>query len=114
MFDITGPKVLVPTILFAVMNPRLFGGLPAHAKLPVQAGFHALLFSILYFLICKFVIKVTITKMDMIVPTILFILLTPGVLLTIPPSGGQTAVLVHAAVFAILFALLRGIFPEYY
>jgi hypothetical protein len=114
MFDVTGPKVLVPTILFAIMNPRLFMAFPKNATPIVQAGIHALLFSIIYFIICKFVIKVTITKMDLIVPTLLFIMLTPGIILSIPHGAGSIAVIVHAAVFAIVFAALRGIFPEYY
>lgn len=50
-------------------------------------------------------------------PTLLFVLLSPGVLLTLPPKGkgvwmsGQTsliAVLVHAVVFAVAFVYLRG------
>ena len=114
MFDVTGPKVLVPSMLFALMNPRLFGGFPKGAKLPVQAGVHAFLFAILYSLICKYVVKVTLTKMDIIVPTVLFVLLTPGVLISLPSAGGPSAVMTHALVFAILFAFLRGIFPEYY
>jgi hypothetical protein len=52
-----------------------------------------------------------------LLPTLLFVLLSPGVLLTLPPKGkgiymsGQTslvAVLVHAVVFAIAFNYLRG------
>ena len=50
-------------------------------------------------------------------PTLLFVLLSPGVLLTLPPKGkgiymtGQTslvAVAVHAVVFALAFTYLRG------
>ena len=50
-------------------------------------------------------------------PTLLFVLLSPGVLLTLPPKGkgvwmsGQTslmAVAVHAVVFALAFNYLRG------
>lgn len=50
-------------------------------------------------------------------PTLLFVLLSPGVLLTLPPKGkgvwmsGQTslvAVLVHAVVFMVAFNYLRG------
>jgi hypothetical protein len=114
MFDVSGPKVLIPSILFGVMNPRLLVAFPRNAKLPVQAVFHAFLFSIFYFLICKFVAKVTVTKADMIVPTVLFILLTPDVLFSLPPHGGSTAVVTHTLIFAILFAFIRGIFPEYY
>lgn len=52
-----------------------------------------------------------------LLPTLLFVLLSPGVLLTLPPKGkgiwmsGQTsliAVLVHAVVFAVAFTYLRS------
>jgi hypothetical protein len=59
-----------------------------------------------------------------LLPTLLFVLLSPGVLLTLPPKGkgiwmsGQTSlisVLVHAIVFAIAFHYLRstGIFEGF-
>jgi len=60
---------------------------------------------------------------SIIVPVILFVLLSPGVLLTLPPlskgvfMSGQTstvAVLVHAVVFGIVYFLLRRTFPQYY
>jgi hypothetical protein len=60
---------------------------------------------------------------NIIVPVILFILLSPGVLLTLPPlskgiyMSGQTsitAVIVHAIVFALVYMLLRKVFPQYY
>ena len=123
MIDITAPKVLVPTILFALLSPRLVLSLPPNSGLLIQVMFHALVLSLLSWVIIKFVFKFTLTPADLIVPAILFILLTPGVLLTLPPSGGpvflsgQTGivpVMVHAVVFSILFASLRGVFPQYY
>ena len=60
---------------------------------------------------------------NIIVPVILFVLLSPGVLLTLPPlskgvyMSGQTsvtAVIVHALVFGGVYALLRKVFPQYY
>ena len=60
---------------------------------------------------------------NILVPVILFILLSPGVLLTLPPlskgifMSGQTsitAVIVHAVVFALVYGLLRKVFPQYY
>jgi hypothetical protein len=60
---------------------------------------------------------------DVLVPVILFVLLSPGLLLTIPPlkrglfMSGQTcitAVFVHALVFALVYSGLRNTFPEYY
>jgi hypothetical protein len=61
--------------------------------------------------------------LNIVVPVILFVLLSPGVLLTIPPlsrgllMSGQTsttAVIVHAVVFALVYSFLRSTFPKYY
>ena len=124
MIDITGPKVLIPALLFAVLSPRMLLAIPASRGLFVQAVTHAFVLVILYWLIAKFVVKVTLTKADLFVPAMLFVLLTPGLVVTIPPPqsaglffSGQTstvAVGAHTLVFAILFALLRGVFPSYY
>jgi hypothetical protein len=64
------------------------------------------------------------TLMNILVPTLLFIVLSPGLLLTLPPvSKGKifmshetsvTAILVHAVVFALLFFLVRHYFSKYY
>ena len=41
-------------------------------------------------------------------PTLLFVVLSPGVLVTLPPKGKPMVVLaVHAVLFAILFMVLR-------
>lgn len=123
MFDITGPKVLVPAILFAVLSPGMLLALPQGAGLVVQALFHALVLTFVYWVIAKFVLKISLTQADLVVPAVLFVLLTPGLLLTIPPKNGglfmsrQTspaAVGAHTVVFALLFAFLRGQFPRYY
>ena len=56
-------------------------------------------------------------KMDLniIIPALLFILLSPGVLLALPPGAGKTTqVLTHAAVFAAVYWGLRKVFPQYY
>jgi hypothetical protein len=61
--------------------------------------------------------------LNVIVPVLLFILLSPGVLLTLPPLNGgiwmsrQTSiasVLLHALVFLIVYAFLRKQFAKYY
>lgn len=61
--------------------------------------------------------------LNVIVPVILFILLSPGVLLTIPALSkglflsGQTSlvsVAVHALVFGLVYMGLRRVFPSYY
>ena len=123
MIDITGPKVLVPTVLFGLLSPGLILSLPLGADLLHQVLFHALVMAILSWIIIKFVFKFTMTVSDLIVPAVLFVLLTPGVILTLPPNGGPVffsgrtgivQVLVHTVVFTITFASLRGIFPQFY
>ena len=52
---------------------------------------------------------------NVIVPVLLFVLLSPGVLLSLPP--GQThliQVVTHAAVFGVVYTGLRMVFPQYY
>ena len=56
-------------------------------------------------------------KMDLniIIPMILFVLLTPGVLLALPP--GQSLLVqsvTHAIVFGAVYYGLRMTFPQYY
>lgn len=123
--DVTSPKVLTPAILFGVLSSgmvffmRKNGGNVFGSVLLVNA----LIFALLYFLITKYVLQRTLTRADIVVPLLLFIALTPGVLLTIPPGAkglfmsGETsgaAVAVHTLVFALVFSLLRGAFPQYY
>ena len=114
MFDITGPKVLWPTVLFAVLSPGFLLSIPKGAPRLQQAGTHAAALAIVYWAISTFITKVSLTTADLFVPAVLFIALTPGVLLTLPSDGGVMAIAVHALVFAIVFAFLRGQFPQYY
>ena len=103
MLDLAAPKVAVPaTVLMVVL------------ALPQARVFAPLLVPIISWAIIKFVFKFTLTFADFVVPLALFILLAPGVLLTLPPSGGLAATGVHTLVFAIVFASLRGLFPQFY
>lgn len=56
-------------------------------------------------------------KMDLnvIVPMILFFVLSPGVLVSLPP-GSSTVVqaLTHAVVFGVVYYGLRTMFPQFY
>ena len=53
--------------------------------------------------------------LNIIIPVLLFILLSPGVLLSLPPGASRiTQVLTHAIVFAIVYYGLRMTFPQYY
>lgn len=131
MLDVTSPKVSTPVVLFALLSPGMLLQLPpkampgslANAKNVLFTGqtgaqsvlFHALVFLILYRLIAK-QFGLVLTQTDLIVTTGLFIALSPGMLLTLPGGKGTnpTAVLVHALVFAVVFAFLRKQFPLYY
>ena len=116
--DITGPKVLTPAILFALLSPGLLLRVG-----PSPLIVHALVLSLVYYLVATFLLKVTLRPADLIVPALLFILLTPGVLLTLPPGSrgvfrsGQTSLIavgVHTLVFALVFSFLRKNFARVY
>lgn len=134
MLDITGPKVCTPASLFLLLSPGLLLQLPD--KVPgMDAGalftmktsrnavlFHALVFMLAYRLVAR-LLKISLTPADLVVPTVLFVLLSPGLLLTIPPGkggllvSGETSLnsmLAHTLVFAVVFALLRKTFPRFY
>lgn len=118
MIDITGPKVMLPVTLFVLLNPGVFLELPTTTFMSGHTSktsvlFHALVFIILYSLIAR-ALKLVLTKTDLIMTAVLFILLSPGVILRIPGREGLTPVLVHALVYAILFALIRRQFPQFY
>ena len=61
-----------------------------------------------------------VTSQKVAIPSMLFLALSPGMLLTIPPgqvmSGktSQVAILTHTVVYALVFALLRKQFPKFY
>ena len=52
---------------------------------------------------------------NILVPVILFVLLSPGILITVPKGQPKiVTVLVHAVVFGLVYAFLRRTFPTYY
>lgn len=127
--DITSKKITIPTSLFLALSPGILLRTDG-SKISFKDGltgrtavlFHALVFFLAFSLVSK-AIGLVLTKNDLIVTTVLFILLSPGILLTIPPgtkgvwASGQTslnAAIIHAVVFAVVFALLRKQFPQYY
>ena len=132
MFDRISPKVTVPAVLFAALSPGMLLQLPdkvpfmnanalATGNTSMQSAlFHALVFVIVYKLVAR-AMGITLKQADLVVPALLFVLLSPGVLLQLPDtlklSTGQTSiqsVLVHALVFALVFAFLRKQFPKFY
>ena len=127
--DITSQKVAIPAALFLALSPGVLLTTDGRS-LKIRNGktnqmaimFHALVFFLVYSLIAR-AMGLVLTKTDLIVTTTLFLTLSPGLLLTIPPGSGgllrsgQTslpAALTHAIVFAIVFALLRRQFPQFY
>ena len=127
--DITSQKVAVPAALFLALSPGVL--LTTNGKkLAFRNGktnqmavfFHALVFFLVYSLIAR-AMGLVLTKTDLIVTTVLFLALSPGLLLTLPPGSGgvlrsgQTSIsaaLTHTIVFAVVFAILRRQFPQFY
>lgn len=104
--DFMSPKVLVPAGLFTLFSTRV---------IPGSVAIHAALMIIVYWTIVKIgLIKTSLTKADLLVPAVLFALLTPGILLTIPKGNANAAVAVHTVVFILVYSLLRRVFPQYY
>jgi len=53
--------------------------------------------------------------LNVIVPVLLFVLLSPGVLLSLPSGQSHLVqVLTHAVVFGAVYTGLRAVFPQYY
>ena len=116
MFDPGSPKLLIPALLFAVLSPRPTTDLQTTL-------IRAAMLVIVYWILAKVLARVSLTKADLIVPAALFVLLTPGILLTVSQNGvkfGRTgltsgsAIVIHTIVFTLAFAALRSNFPPYY
>lgn len=106
MIDISGQKVVVPALLFAAFQFK-------NSKETVFM--HAAALGLVYFLISKFMTKTTLTKADLVVPAILFLILSPKILFTLPMKAELPIVVaIHTFIFAIVFATLRSVFPQYY
>jgi hypothetical protein len=127
--DITSQKVAIPAALFLALSPGVLlttdGSKVTFMNRKTNQTaifFHALVFFLVYSLIAK-AVGLVLTRTDLVVTTVLFLALSPGLLLTLPPGSGgvvrsgQTSLeasLTHAVVFAIVFALLRRQFPQFY
>lgn len=124
--SIASQKVTIPAALFLALSPGLIlqtnGTKISFGKIgtdKMSVLFHALVFFLVYSLIAK-ATGIALTKTDLLVTTALFIALSPGMLLTIPPGefmSGKTshmAIIAHTVVFAVLFAFLRQQFPQMY
>jgi hypothetical protein len=126
---LTSQKVAIPAALFLALSPGMIlktnGSNISFGKVSTSrmaVFFHALVFFMVYSLIAK-AMGIVLTKTDLIVTTALFVALSPGMLLTLPPGSGgvfasgetsKTAMLAHTVVYAVVFALLRKQFPKVY
>jgi hypothetical protein len=127
--DVTSQKVAIPAALFLALSPGVIVT-TAGKNVKFMNGrtnqmaifFHALVFFLVYSLVAR-AMGLVLTKTDLLVSTSLFLALSPGLLLTLPPGSagvfrsGQTslpAAVTHAVVFAVVFALLRRQFPQFY
>jgi hypothetical protein len=106
--DITGPKVLPPSLLFVVLSSGV---------VKYGIAFNALLMTVLLTLIFRYILRVTYKPADIIMPSLLYAVLQPGNLLTIPtgePENSPTVLITHTFIYAVTFALLRVQFPSFY
>lgn len=133
--DITSPKIAIPSTLFLLLSPGMAlktdgralsvdisASLKAMKTDHMSVFFHALVFLAVYAVIAK-LMGLVLTRTDLLVTTVLFMALSPGILLTIPPGSGgffmsgttsRPSMLVHTIVFALVFAFLRKQFPQFY
>ena len=127
--DITTQKVAIPAALFLALSPGMVlttdGSKVKFMNRQtdqMSVFFHALVFFLAYSLVAK-AMGIVLTQTDLIVTTALFITLSPGLLLTLPQGSGgvfqsgQTSVestMIHTIVYAVIFALLRRQFPQFY
>jgi hypothetical protein len=119
MFDLASPKILVPAALFALLSPGVLLSLPSTNIASMTTStktifIHALVLVLVYWgLVKSKIVPVSITKADLIIPAILFILLSPT-MLPIFKSTSVYAVILSTLVFVLLFGFLRSKFPQYY
>jgi hypothetical protein len=106
--DITGPKVLPPSLLFVVMSSGV---------VKYGIAFNALLMIIALTFIFRYVLKITYKPADIIMPALLYGVIQPGNLFVVPagePESSPTVLVTHTFLFAIMFALIRVQFPSFY
>jgi hypothetical protein len=127
---ITTNKVLIPTALFMALTPGMLLQMPdkmplmnKNAIMTMRSSLqsvlaHAIVFALVYRLVAK-MMGTVLKPADLVVPTLLFILLTPGLQGMMKNMNSEVgvslqALLMRAVVFAVVFALLRRFFPQYY
>ena len=105
--DISGPKVMPANIIFCLYS---FGVLNHHPLV-----FRMLLMTVTLTVIYKYILRLTYKPSDILLPSLLYPLLAPGIFFTLPGSENSPAVIIsHTIVYAFVFASLRNAFPAGY
>jgi len=99
MLDLAAPKVAVPATDFMVVQ-----------ALDQTRGYAALLVPLISWVVIKFILKLTLTRTDIIVTGVL-----SGLLGVAPvPVDKSIEVVLKGTVFLFMFSYLRIAFPTYY
>lgn len=132
-------ELVLPAVLFVILSPglildvdamRVTKGVKQVAKLgkmQTSTGAvltHAVVYYVVLGLLRDFFGKKSSKPANVVVPTILFVILSPGMLLHVRPSkmkvdimDGKTCkegIITHAVVLSVVYAILRKNFPEVY
>ena len=101
-YSIAAPIVVF--VLFYLLTPGILLRLPPNSSKHVVAITHAVVFTIVFNIIYYVAYKKPASAINSISSIVLFYLLTPGILVTIPRNGNKESV---AAVHGIIFTLLH-------
>lgn len=123
--EMKSKDVLIPALLFAALSPGAILSLPSKAinslsTSPKSVAIHAAVYAAALWSAIKYGMEKQVGDYDLVVPVLLFVVLSPGLLLQLPSSSirsGSTSMVsiaLHALVFAALYAALRVQFPDKY
>ena len=99
MLDLAAPKVAVPATVFMMVQ-----------ALDQTREYAALLVPLISWIIIKFILKLTLTRTDIIVTGVL-----AGLIGRVPvPIDKSINVVLRGVVFLFIFSYLRIAFPNYY
>lgn len=123
--EMQSKDVLIPALLFAALSPGAILSLPSKSinslsTSPKSVFIHAVVYAAAVWAAIKYGMEKEVGDYELLVPALLFVVLSPGLLVQIPPgsfrsgSTSMVSIAVHALVFAALYAALRVQFPEKY
>jgi len=97
MFDISSPKLAIPSVLFVALSKKN------------KIMYNSLIYVILFKIIAK-VLGVVVSRADLLTTWGLFLLLN------LRPGGatGEFTILINTAMFVLIYAFVRKTFPNYY